>query len=184
MPHAPTAGEPQTPDPEGLEVLLNAAEAILEDERERGRALDVKSAQLAAFSGAILTLNVTLGGGLLREELGRIADFLLPLFFLVSAGGLIAAAAYAVGGVLRPQAYLGIKRDEVKAFARYPLLATDETTVRAQLLTTISDRLLPRERPRNDQKAKRTKRASIALIVGLAGVAGQALTLGLDQLGI
>jgi hypothetical protein len=178
-----TSTESETPDPKGVTILLDAAEAILDDERERGRALDIKTAQFAAFSGTILTLDVTLGRGLLRANLGCVADIALPVLFLIGAGGLVIAAAFAVAGVLRPQPYLGIERDEVKSFARYPLLAADETTIRARLLTTISDRLLPRERARNDKKAKRSKYAAIALIVGLAGIAGQALTLGLDQLG-
>lgn len=172
------------PDPAAVTVLLEAAEAILDDERQRGRALDAKTAQLAAFGGAILTLNATLGFGLVRANLGAVADVALPVLFAIATGGLATAAACAVIGVLRPQPYLGIKRDEVKAFARFPLLATNETAIRARLLTTMSDRLLPAERTRNDRKARWSKRAAVALMVGLVAVAGQALTLSLDQLGV
>lgn len=96
----------------------------------------------------------------------------------------MSAAGLAVGGVLIPQKFLSIHRDAVKGFARYPLLSTDSTEVRARLLTSITDVQLPRERKRNDSKAEWTKGAVIALLVGLAGIAGQAITIGLDQLGI
>lgn len=63
-----------TPNPESVEVLQVAAESLIQDERQRGRALDVKTAQLATFSGTILTLDVALGTLALRESLGRVAD--------------------------------------------------------------------------------------------------------------
>lgn len=167
-----------------MEVLQAAAENLIEDERQRGRALDAKTAQLATFSGTILTLDVALGTLALRESLGCVADVVLPICFLVAATGLVTAAALAVGGVLIPQKFLAIHRDAIRGFARYPLLSTDSTEVRARLLTSITDVQLPRERKRNDRKAEWTKGAVIALLVGLAGIAGQAITIGLDQLGI
>jgi len=173
-----------TPNPEAVEVLQDAAENLIEDERARGRALDTKTAQLATFSGTILTLDVALGTLALRESLGCVADVVLPACFLIAAVGLVTSAGCAIGGVLIPQKFLSIDRDAVKGFARYPLLSTDATVVRAKLLTSITDIQLPRERTRNDRKAEWTKGAAIALMVGLAGIAGQAITIGLDQLGI
>jgi hypothetical protein len=176
--------EDQTPNSPSVEILQAAAEGLIEDERQRGRALDAKTAQLATFSGTILTLDVALGTLALRESLGSVADVVLPICFLVAAGGLVVAAGFAVGGVLMPQRFLAIDRDAVKGFARYPLLSADPTEVRARLLTSITDVQLPRERERNNRKAVWTKWAAIALLVGLFGIAGQATTIGLDQFGI
>jgi hypothetical protein len=172
------------PDPDAVEVLKEAAERLIDDERQRGRALDAKTAQLATFSGTILTLDVALGTLALRHSLGCVADIALPVCFLLAATGLVASAGLAVGGVLMPQMFLGIHRDAVRAFARYPLLSTDPTVVRAKLLTSITDIQLPQERRRNKRKANWTRGAAIALLVGLAGIAGQAVTIGLSQLGI
>ena len=174
----------QAPDPDAVKVLQDAAENLIEDERQRGRALDAKTAQLATFSGTILTIDVVLGTLALRTSLGYVADVVLPLCFLIAAMGLVVSAGLAVGGVLMPQKFLSIHRNAIRGFARYPLLSTDATVVRARLLTSITDVQLPRERERNDRKAKWTKSAAIALLVGLAGIVGQAITLGLDQLGI
>lgn len=172
------------PNPDTTTVLLGAAEALIEDERQRGRALDAKTAQLATFSGTILTLDVALGTLALDKNLGCVADVALPFCFLVAGIGLVVAAGFAIGGVLMPQKFLSIHRDAVRNFSRYPLLSTDATLVRARLLSSITDVQLPRERERNDGKAKWTKAAAIALLVGLAGIAGQAVTIGLSQLGI
>ena len=174
----------QQPNPESVKVLREAAESLIEDERQRGRALDAKTAQLATFSGTILTLDVALGTLALRHSLGCVADVVLPVCFLVAALGLVVSAGLAIAGVLMPQTFLSIDRKAVRGFARYPLLAADVTTVRGRLLTSITDVQLPRERERNDRKAEWTKGAAIALLVGLAGIAGQAVTIGLDQLGI
>jgi hypothetical protein len=173
-----------TPNPDSVEVLHAAAESLIEDERERGRALDAKTAQLATFSGTILTLDVALGTLALRDSLGCVADVVLPICFLIAALGLVTAAGLAVGGVLMPQKFLAIDRRAVRGFARYPLLSAEPMEVRGRLLTSITDVQLPRERKRNDSKAEWTKGAVIALLVGLAGIAGQAITIGLDQLGI
>jgi hypothetical protein len=178
------AEEAPKPNPDSVEVLQGAAEGLIEDERQRGRALDAKTAQLATFSGTILTLDVALGTLTLREDLGRVADVVLPVCFLIAAIGLVAAAGLAVRGVLLPQKFLSIHRNAVRGFARYPLLSTETTEVRARLLTSITDVQLPRERERNDRKAEWTRAAVIALLVGLTGIAGQAITIGLDQLGI
>jgi hypothetical protein len=174
----------EKPNPETVKVLQAAAEGLIEDERQRGRALDAKTAQLATFSGTILTLDVALGTLALRESLGCVADIVLPIFFLIAAFGLVVAAGFAIAGVLRPQGYLSIDRDIVKQFARHPLLSEETTVIRGRLLTSVVDDQLPQERDRNDSKAEWTKRAALALLVGLGGIVGQAIIIGLNQLGI
>lgn len=174
----------EQPNPESIKVLQAAAEDLIDDERQRGRALDAKTSQLATFSGTILTLDVALGTLTLRSNLGCVTDIALPLCFLIAAGGLVGAAAFAIAGVLMPQGYLSVDREFVKSFARHPLVSTDETTIRGRLLTSIADDQLPQERERNDSKAEWTKRSAKALLIGLAGIAGQAAIIGLHQLGI
>lgn len=174
----------QEPKKETVEVLLAAAESVMSDERERGRALDAKTAQLATFSGTILTLNVALGTFALGESLGCVADWTLPIFFLVASGGLVAAAVIAIRGVLNPQKFRAIDRKTLKEFSNYPLLAEDPTDVRGRLIASITEDQLPVERKRNDDKVEKVKYAIWALMIGLAGIAGQAATLGLDQLGV
>jgi hypothetical protein len=181
---APSPAEGREPNPEAVEVLLDAAEKLISDERERGRALDTKTAQLATFSGTILTLDVALGAFAFRSHLGSLAEVLLPIFFLITAAGLLASAGFAVAGVLRPQKFLSIDREAVKGFAHHPLISSDQTFIRGRLLTSVTEDQLPRERQRNDGKVRWTKWAAIALLVGLVGIAGQAATIGLDRLGI
>jgi hypothetical protein len=67
--------------------------SVLADERTRGQNLDSKTAALATFSGTILALDATLGQGLLRRDLGCVADALMPVFFLIAATALVVAAA-------------------------------------------------------------------------------------------
>lgn len=163
-------------------ILLGIAESVIADERDRGRALDSKTGSLAAFSGAILAIDVALGQGLVDRDLGQVGTPIVAISFLVAALGLAAAAGFAVWGVLRPQAFLALKRSQVESFARYPLIAAEPGTIRGSMLLTIADNLLPRERARNDRKVMSVKVAATCLLVGLAGVAAQALTLGVHEL--
>jgi hypothetical protein len=172
------------PSPEAVETLWTIAEGVLEDERARGQNLDTKTASLAAFSGTILALDATLGQGLLRRDLGGVGDALLPVFFLIAASALVIAAGVAVVGVLRPQRYLGIEESQLKEFARFPLLGETKAKIQGRTLLTLSDDVIPVERERNDNKASLTKVSAIALAVGLVGIAGQAFTLGLHELGV
>lgn len=167
----------EKPNPEAVEVLRQIAEDVLEDERTRGQNLDSKTASLAAFSGTILALDATLGQGLLRRDLGSV-------FFLIAASALVLAAGVAVVGVLRPQRYLGLKGSELKGFARFPLLGETKSEIQGRMLITLTDEVIPAERERNDSKARLTMVSAILLAVGLAGIAGQAVTLGLHELGI
>jgi hypothetical protein len=176
---AKSSGKPR---PESVQLLLELATDALRDERERGRQLDAKTGALATFSGAILVLDVTLGRQVLTEDFGDVAEIILPICFLLAAVALLVASALSVFGVLRPQSYLALKSSQVRRFARYPLVTQDETRIRGNLLLTVGDNLLPRERSRNNRKVKLVKAAAVSLLIGLIGVAGQALTLGIVQL--
>jgi hypothetical protein len=171
--------EGQAPRSEAVDTLLALAQGVIADERLRGQNLDSKTASLAAFSGTILALDVTLGQGLLRRELGSVGDWLLPSFFLLGAAGLLVAAAIAVVGVLRPQPYLAVGRSELEM----PTTVPDKTHLQARMLATINN-ILPTERDQNNTKATLTKISACALGVGLLGIAGQAATLGLHELGV
>jgi hypothetical protein len=171
-------------NPQTVEALLGFAEDVLADERTRGQNLDSKTASLATFSGTILALDATLGAGLLRRSLGCVGDILVPLFFLVTAGALLIAAAVAVCGVLIPQRYLGIETAQVSDFASRGWVTADRTEVQGRVLMTVSNLLVPAERARNERKASLTKTSAVCLGVGLIGIAGQAITLGVHELGI
>jgi hypothetical protein len=174
----------QEPNPEAVETLWGFAEDVLADERDRGKNLDSKTASLATFSGTILALDATLGQSLLRRELGSTGDDLLPAFFLLAAAALLVAVAVAVVGVLRPQRYLAVEGTELEGFAKFPLLGQTKVEIQGRMLRTVTEDVIPAERTRNDKKARNTQVSAVSLAVGLLGIAGQAATLGLHEIGI
>jgi hypothetical protein len=176
--------EQEKPSPEAVDTLWQIAEDVLADERTRGQNLDTKTAALATFSGTILALDATLGQGLFRRDLGCVGDTLLPIFFLIAATALVVAAGVAVIGVLRPQKYLKLEEHELRSFARFPMLAETTSAIQGRMLRTLTDHVIPAERSRNDGKATLSKVSAISLGIGLVGVAGQAVTLGLHELGV
>jgi hypothetical protein len=171
-------------NPEAVETLWGIAENVLADERSRGENLDSKTASLAAFSGTILALDVTLGQGLLRRDLGCVGDVVLPVLFLAAALTLVIAAGVAVLGVLKPQRYLNLGEDELRSFARFPALGESREAIQGRMLRTWTDNVIPVERSRNEKKAELTKVSAFSLAVGLIAIAGQAITLGLHELGV
>ncbi len=177
------ASATRRPDPEGVSALLEITSGVVADERSRGQALDTKTATLATFTGAILTLNVTLGRPLFQEDLGPVGDPALRVCFLIATLALWIAVVAALAGVLRPQATLSIDREQVRSFARFPALSAGKTQHEGQMLSTLGD-VLELERPVNDQKATATKVTAWGLVVGFSAVAGEALTLGLRQIGL
>jgi hypothetical protein len=176
--------DPEAVEPEAVETLFGIADSVLADERERGKNLDTKTASLATFSGTILALDATLGQGLLRRDLGCVGDVALPLFFLLAAGALLVAAGVAIFGVLSPQGFLGLDDHQVRDFARKEMLSQPKVVIQGRMLSTLTDELIRVERERNEKKVCGTKWSAGALGVGLLSIAGQAVTLGLHELGV
>jgi hypothetical protein len=166
-----------------VEALLRLTEAALSDERERGKNLDTKTASLAAFSGAILTLNLAFGQAPLEHPLGKVGDWLVPVAFIVAALALVTSASLAVVGVLRPQPQLALEATTLRGEVDQ-LLFADKGFVEGRLLNTLTAEVITPERERNDGKAWFLSAAVIALGVGLIAIAVEATTFGLHQLGV
>ena len=154
----------------------------MEDERARGRNLEAKTSSLAGFTGAILALTAGLGRDLFKLDLGNIGDTVFRGFFLVAVLALATSAVIAVLGVLRPQERLGIKRSQLRQFAKFPLLATPPVEIQGNMIATLVE-AFDSERRVNDQKAKLTYYAAVGLGVGLLAVTGEAVTIALATSG-
>jgi hypothetical protein len=171
------------PNDGGVEALLGLALATVDDERERGRALDTKAASLVASTGVILSLNATLGRTLLDTDLGPTGNCVLRISFLVAVIALLVGVLVALGGVLRPQKYRGLHRQAIRDFAAPKTQAMTKLQVHQAMLGSAAA-ILDQDRGVNDFKATLTKVTASALAVGFFGVAGEAITLVLRKLGV
>jgi len=166
----------ESPNPETVEELLKLLHRLVDDERARGQGLDAKTSTLTGFSGAILALTATVGSTLFDRDLGNAAIEIRGLF-IAAVIALAVAATVAVGGVLLPQPRLTISLDDVRLFREFPLIAAPKMDVQGQMLTTAIEALAA-ERRLNDRKARLTRYAARALVVGFIAVAAMAVTLG------
>ncbi len=156
----------------------------LKDERERGRALDTKTASMVGFTGLILSINGVLAKPLFfAQKLGPVGGVAMKVFFFAAVLALLAAVLLAVVGVLMPQKYRGFGRGELRAFARAAAQAMPQLEVHQRMLGAIAI-MLDQNRAVNDCKARLTKLVGGLLAVGFGAVAAEAITLGLRQTGI
>ena len=158
--------------------LLAMVRGMLDDERTRGQGLDGKSATLAGFTGTILALTATLGAELLDLDLGGVGSAVFQCLYVISVLALALASLVALVGVLRPQPRLALAIDEIRRFSEFPLIAQPPVEVQGTMMNTLIE-ALAHERALNERKARLTRIAAICLAVGFAGVAAQAVTLGL-----
>jgi hypothetical protein len=172
-----------SPDPKGVEALLSIATDAIDDERERGRSLDQKAASVTALVGVTLSINATLGRPLLNAELGPVGDIAVRTGFLLAVVGLLVAALFAVLAVFRPQKYRGMGREQLAAFTKPETQALTELQVHRRMLATLKE-IVDTDRPVNDAKATALKRSAVFIGFGLLGVAAEALTLGLREIGL
>lgn len=168
----------QQPREDSVDQLFQIAQGLLEDERNRGRNLEAKASTLAGFTGAILALTAGLGRDLADLDLGSIGGTVFRGFFLLAVLALGTSAVIAVLGVLRPQERLGIKRAQLRQFAKFPLISTPPVEIQGSMIATMVE-AFDRERAVNDQKAKLTYYAALGLGIGLVGVTGEAVTVAL-----
>jgi hypothetical protein len=182
--HETTSATPSPEaDPEGTAALLLIAQDAVADERERGRALDTKAASLVGATGLILSLNVTLGRPLLSEHFGPIGRWLVRLSFLLAVVALLLALLVGIIGVLAPQEYRGLRRRQIRAFNSEETQAMSRLHVHIAMLGAL-DAILHQDRPVNDCKARLTSMVAFLLAVGFIGVAGEALTLVANKMGL
>jgi hypothetical protein len=166
---------PEQPREESVRQLFEIVQRLVEDERARGQSLDTKTSTLAGFTGTILALTVGLGREIFDIDLGPVGDVVFRGLFLVAVISLGAGAILAVGGILRPQSRLAVSRSEIKRFAEFPLIATPPVELQGRMINTLAEALSV-ERHLNDRKAKLTQYAAYALVAGLLGIVGEALT--------
>jgi hypothetical protein len=166
---------------ETVEALLGIVEGVVEDERSRSQALVAKTSTLAGFSGTILAIVAVLGRESFKLDVGDVGDPLMRCFFIVSVVTLAAAAALAIGGVLRPVERLVLGTEQVIEFGELRWLTRPKVEVQGEMIETLG-KALERERKLNTARAQLATWAAVALLVGLLAVAGQALTLGIDAL--
>jgi len=169
----------QAPSEDAVAELLGIARSLLDDERARGQGLDAKTSTLAGFSGAILALTATLGPQIFARTSGAFAEALVRTLYVVTVLALAAGAVLAVAGVLRPQQRLAIATSELERFGQFPLIAAPRMDIQGRMINTVVEGLV-HERRLNDRKARLTRYAGLALATGFAGVAAQALALGLS----
>jgi hypothetical protein len=170
-------------DEDGVAALLAIATETVADERDRGRALDAKAASLTGFTGLILSVNGALASAFLNHHLGPVGKPLAIVFFFLAIILLLAAVLLAVVGVLMPQGYRGMGRKELRNFATPAVQANSALWVHQSMLGALAN-IIAKDRPVNDCKARLTKGVARLLALGFVAVAGQALTIGFQQIGV
>jgi hypothetical protein len=163
--------------------LLAIALDAMKDERERGRALDSKSASIAGFTGLILSVNAAVANPLFDDKLGPVGEIVAPTFFFIAIAALLCGVLLAIVGVLMPQRYGGLGRRQIRAFYSLDAMAKPAVEVEQQMIGSIAD-IMDQDRPVNDCKARITKHVARCLAIGFVAVAGEAVTLGLRQVGL
>lgn len=172
-----SAGEP---DPGGVAALLAIATDAVADERDRGRALDSKTASLAGFSGTILSVNSLLVGSVFSHKLGSIGGPVARVCFVLAIICLLLAVLVAITGVLMPQKYRGLGREQIRNFTAPAVQSQNELWVHQSMLGALAD-ILEQDRPVNDCKARIGKIVAGLLAVAFVFVAGEAITLVLQK---
>jgi hypothetical protein len=166
----------QQPNPAAVAELLAIIRGLVSDERARGQGLDSKTSTLTGFTGATLALVASLAGDVQKRGLGATGASVAETFFVLGVLALTVAAAFGLGGVLRPQERLDIAIEELRGFGTFPLVAASQMEIQGRMLNSLIDGLL-HERARNDRKARLTRLTSVALAAGYASVAAVALTI-------
>lgn len=167
----------------GVAALLAIATDAVADERDRGRALDTKAAQLTGYSGLILTANGLLAGPIFKNDLGAVGRPLAQTFFYVAMACLLLAVLLAICGVLMPQKYRGLGRGQLRDFTSPAVQAENETWVHRSMLGALAD-IIAQDRPVNDCKARLTKGVAGLLALAFVFVAGEAATLAVQHVGV
>jgi len=149
--------------------LYRISRELLADERARGQTLDSKTSTLAGFAGTILALNAAFANDVFKIDLGAVGSTAIRVIYVITAAALAAGATLAVAGVLRPQQRLAIAREDLESFGQFPLIAEPKMHVEGRMLNTTVTALV-HERALNDRKARLTRLAAAALVVGFSGV--------------
>jgi len=174
--------ESSRPDSDGVAALLKIAEDTVEDERERGRALDTKTGSLVGFSDLILSLNGAVAKPLFDADLG-VYETPIKILFGISITSLLIAVVIAILGVIRPQRYRGFGRAELRSFATAEAQSMTRLVVHQRMLGAVAN-MLDTNRRLNNSKARLTEAVGWFLAVGFIAVAAQAGVVGISQIGV
>jgi hypothetical protein len=180
-PTADSTDTPPEPNKEGVAALLLISENTVEDERERGRSIDTKTATLVGAIGLALSLNLTLGRPLLNEHLGSLGHALVVAFFIAAAVALLLALLVGVLGALYPQPLRTLEVSELADFMSPVTQARTQISIHQSMIGALRD-ILAQDRAMNGCKATLMKITAVLLAVGFIFVAGEALTLGVDKI--
>jgi hypothetical protein len=96
--------------------------------------------------------------------------------------GLLLAVLVAIVGVLMPQKYRGMGREQMRNFTSRTVQAQNEMWVHQSMLGALAD-ILDQDRPVNDCKAHLTKIVARLLAFAFVFVAGEAITLVAQHVG-
>jgi len=169
--------------PETVAALLAIATEAVEDERERGRALDTKCASLVGFTGLILAITGALTPALVDHRLGSVGQPLAECSYAVGVLALLTAVLLALEGVLMPQKYRSMGTAQVANFSLPSVQAQKAMWVHQSMLGALKN-ILAQDRPVNNCKAKLTKWVARSLAVGFAAMAIDAVIIGIRQFGL
>jgi hypothetical protein len=170
------------PNPAAVATLLGMANDAVEDERERGRNLDTKCGTIVGFTGLILTVTAAITPTLVKRHLGSLGQPLADAAFVLAILSLLVAVVLALIGVLMPQKYRSLGKDQLAQFTWVSVQARSEMWVQQSMLGALRD-ILAQDRPVNDCKARLMKMVAWSLVFGFGALAVAALILGVHQFG-
>lgn len=165
---------------DSVKQCLEIMKEVSAEQRARARHLDTKTGTLAGFAATIFTLNATLGRPILESHLTSTAADVIKVFFGVSVVALGLAALTAVTGVLRPMGHDDLEEEQIDAYGDRPKVVTPPPELRMTWLQTVVQMTLS-DRKAGSRKSTYMKFAVRLLVVGVIGVAGQALTLVINS---
>lgn len=161
-------------DDDSVKECITIMNAVLAEQRERARHLDSKTGTLAGFCATTLTLNVVLGRELLGSDTGDLGNPIVAVCFAIAVVALTGALGLAVRGGLRPTGRSDLTEAQIDAYSDRPKVVTAPEDLRMRWLRTLTV-MANSEREAGDQKAKSSKRSIGLLLIGAAGIAGEAL---------
>jgi hypothetical protein len=166
-------------NPESVQILLPMVRSVVDEERARGRHLDVKAGSFAAFIAVALSLEAGLapnayGADLLNGE----AEGIFTVFFIGAIFSFLIAGILAVLGALAPQKHPGIDEEQIDAYSDRPKVTTPPDDLQMTELRTLTEVAIG-DRAAYDRKARVLTFASLFVAAGILGISGQAVTIAL-----